>query len=558
LKLAICSPVSLTNFSGAAKLLINTAKQMALRGHDVEIYALPFGPNRNISLSKVRELLGTVPYYETRNIQVDVDIAYINYVPFIWRRMRLKGVKVAGLHTHLLLPRQHLAETVLHPLKAGCEWYIKAISFATFLPIINIDLASFDAVHIPGPNVSLRDPSRAYRIPLWIDMKKIPQAEEKFEKFTVLFSGRKTWEKGWSMFCEVVSNLKQEGYDFSFLCTGDGHGAIHGLGFLNDDELFNVFKRSHIVVYPSIADMWGLVILEAAACGTPVVTTPIDAHLNQNLPVLYAKNTEEFVKSILYTYLLWKESPDNYGTWCKRLHRNAAKYDVDKIFPMFEKMLENVLSQHSRVAGWQEPRVSYHHAHEDLSRLQRSREIKWALKSSNKHLSGLTLDIGCGKGYVVNLLNELGYQAVGLDIERGFVKKMLQRGLNGIVADATELPLESSTFDQVLCFEIIEHMRRPEDILKEVHRVLRDTGFLILTAPIANPLNFMIDLIRGEKTHLSEMSLSALLQVLRKHFHSLHYKPILVLPIPPSLFGRYFWFQTDLLANHIWACGEKS
>ena len=102
-----------------------------------------------------------------------------------------------------------------------------------------------------------------------------------------------------------------------------------------------------------------------------------------------------------------------------------------------------------------------------------------------------------------------------------------------------------------MCFEVVEHANNPEHIFKEIHRVLREGGLSILRAPIASPINVMVDLIRGEKTHVSEMSITALLLVLRKYSNRLHYKPILVLPIPQLLFGKYSWFETDFLANYM-------
>ena len=343
MKITICSPISLTNFSGAAKFLIDTAKLMAYHDHEVDVYASPLGPNRTISLSKVQSLLSPVLYRETRNIQTDADVAYINYAPFVWRRMKIKGVRIAGLHTHLLLPDQHIRETLTHPLEAGCEWYVKALGFTVLLQLIKADLMSFDAVHIPLGNFSLRS-QKLYKIPLWIDVNRIPRGRPaKFDKFTVLFAGRKTWEKGWFTFCEVSSKLRRMGYDFRFLCTSEGHGDIRGLGFLSEDELFNVYQRSHVVVYPSIADVFGLVILEAAACGVPVVTTPIEVHMDQHLPVLYARSSCDFVKAILHTYSLWKENPNEYRTWCKNLRTGAEKYDANRIFPLFERMLEDTI-----------------------------------------------------------------------------------------------------------------------------------------------------------------------------------------------------------------------
>lgn len=325
--------------------MIGAAKSLASKGHEVGVYASPFGPNKTVTQSEVQDLLGTVPYYEPKSIQVNVDVAYVSYTPIIWRRMRLKGAKVAGLHTHLLLPYQHLRQTLMHPLKAGSGWTAKALSFAFFLPAIKADLMHFDAVHIPLGDFSMFGKNRIRRIPLWIDISKIPtRIHAKFDDFTVLFVGRKTWEKGWSTFCNVSSKLEQMGHRFSFLCTGQGHAHIRGLGFLSEDELFEVYQRSHVLVYPSIAGMFDLVILEAAACGTPVVTTPIDVHLAQHLPVLYGQDTNDFVGKILHAYSIWKDNPALYDEWSRSLRVNAEKYDVNKVFPAFEKMLQSTLN----------------------------------------------------------------------------------------------------------------------------------------------------------------------------------------------------------------------
>lgn len=83
---------------------------------------------------------------------------------------------------------------------------------------------------------------------------------------------------------------------------------------------------------------------------------------------------------------------------------------------------------------------------------------------------------------------------------------MVQRGLHGVIADGRELPFKSSTFDKGMCFEVVEHVNNPEHVFKEIHRVLREGGLSILRTPIASPINVMVDLIRGEKTYVSEMS----------------------------------------------------
>jgi len=564
LKIAVCSPISLTNFSGAARFLIDAANLLSYRGHDVDVYALPFGPNKTISLREVQNLLSGVTYHESRGISIRTDVAYVNYTPIMWRRMKIRGKKIAGLHTPLILPRQHLVKTLMHPHDAGYEWYTKTLGFAVLPPLLKVDLMLFDAVHIPTTGFRVFGQNRIYEIPLWINIDEIPNRNiPKFEKFTVLFAGRKTWEKGWSTFREISARLIRMGYDFDFLCTGEGTDGVNGLGFLNDRELYDVYQRSHVVVYPSIADVFSLLILETASCGVPVITTPIDAHINQRFPILYAKSPEEFIESILHVHSLWKDRPDEYRFWCQNLRNSARKFDVKKIFPRFERMLQETASdaqsrsEQKESAGWVEPRLAFCHNSEKTSRIQRMKELEWAARGLNRNLKGLTLDIGGGKGYVASLLEELGCNTIGLDIKPSFVKHMVKLGLPAVLADARRLPFRSSTFDQVTCFEMIEHVDKPEEVLKEIKRVLKDDGLAVLTTPIVNPINSVIDFARGERTHISVMRLSELLRIMQEHFPRITHKPIMVLPIPPSLFSRYFWFETRNFANHIWVGCEK-
>lgn len=55
-----------------------------------------------------------------------------------------------------------------------------------------------------------------------------------------------------------------------------------------------------------------------------------------------------------------------------------------------------------------------------------------------------------------------------------------------IVSDIVDMPIESGSFDSVLCIEVFEHIPRPLDALKEIKRVLKKRGTLILTAPFSS------------------------------------------------------------------------
>jgi SAM-dependent methyltransferase len=58
-----------------------------------------------------------------------------------------------------------------------------------------------------------------------------------------------------------------------------------------------------------------------------------------------------------------------------------------------------------------------------------------------------------------------------------------QRGIADYFYTGKQFPLDSSSFDVVLCNQVLEHVFNPEEFLDEVNRVLKPNGKLILTVP---------------------------------------------------------------------------
>jgi len=104
------------------------------------------------------------------------------------------------------------------------------------------------------------------------------------------------------------------------------------------------------------------------------------------------------------------------------------------------------------------------------------------------------LDVGCGDGHILKpFLNRS--ETHGIDIS----KNMLQAAANlGIITSVVDLeteqfPFSSNDFDIVVCSEVIEHLITPDNMLREINRVLRPNHCFLLTFPNINqPLSVAI------------------------------------------------------------------
>lgn len=58
-----------------------------------------------------------------------------------------------------------------------------------------------------------------------------------------------------------------------------------------------------------------------------------------------------------------------------------------------------------------------------------------------------------------------------------------------IVCDASSLPIADSTYDVIICAEVLEHVKYPEKVLSEISRVCASGGYVYLTAPFLFPVH---------------------------------------------------------------------
>jgi|GEM_PF-994008 len=104
------------------------------------------------------------------------------------------------------------------------------------------------------------------------------------------------------------------------------------------------------------------------------------------------------------------------------------------------------------------------------------------------------LDLGCGRGEWLELLQDQGIEAFGIDLDPGMLTACRERGLQAEEGDAIAAlkALSSGSISLVTAFHVAEHLPFDDllSLVTEAHRVLQPGGLLILETP--NPENLVV------------------------------------------------------------------
>jgi methionine biosynthesis protein MetW len=96
---------------------------------------------------------------------------------------------------------------------------------------------------------------------------------------------------------------------------------------------------------------------------------------------------------------------------------------------------------------------------------------------------GRVLDLGCGDGHLAGELRAAGHEVVGVDATAtSGVKEAVDRFVQADL-DLGMPPEVSGPFDVVVCADVLEHLRRPELVLDELHRLLAPSGVVVASVP---------------------------------------------------------------------------
>lgn len=99
------------------------------------------------------------------------------------------------------------------------------------------------------------------------------------------------------------------------------------------------------------------------------------------------------------------------------------------------------------------------------------------------------LDIGCGPGGNLLFLDKYG-RVTGLDVSEEALRFAKAKGYEEVIqAGAEKVPLPDGAFDLISCLDVLEHIEKDDRVLREIFRLLKPGGILLLTVP-AHPFLF--------------------------------------------------------------------
>jgi glycosyltransferase involved in cell wall biosynthesis len=111
-----------------------------------------------------------------------------------------------------------------------------------------------------------------------------PRREDEYQTetpFTFIFAGHAGRRKGADLLLRACEQLDQQGLSYRVWVAGnaDEHldwtraAAVERLGWIPHDELADRYRRADCFMLPSRHDSFGMVVVEAMACGTPAIVS---------------------------------------------------------------------------------------------------------------------------------------------------------------------------------------------------------------------------------------------------------------------------------------------
>ena len=124
------------------------------------------------------------------------------------------------------------------------------------------------------------------------------------------------------------------------------------------------------------------------------------------------------------------------------------------------------------------------------SRLEARRSLK---RCSHLSDDARILDVGCGDGFHLSLLRQYGkksWSLEGVDLDKRAVKVATASGLKVHLGSVEEIDLPPENYDLIFMIQTIEHVEKPDEILRSIYKLLKKGGRLVIVTDNTGSIDF--------------------------------------------------------------------
>lgn len=135
------------------------------------------------------------------------------------------------------------------------------------------------------------------------------------------------------------------------------------------------------------------------------------------------------------------------------------------------------------------------------------------------------LDLGCGQGHITSIVKRScpDIEISGLDYSVSAIEYAVDHfpEVDFAVGDAYECPYGENYFDIIICNNLWEHVPDPLFLLSRIKRILKPSGFLIISTPSRYRMGNLLRVLLGKpvkfmsKHHVTEYSIGQVVEQLR-------------------------------------------
>jgi glycosyltransferase involved in cell wall biosynthesis len=378
MKILIVTHYFLPHVGGIEIVAYNQAKELVKRGHEVTIISSRIGNEPE------REVMDGIRIIRVKSLNIFEEkygIPYPVYSPKILFTLNkeVKKADIVHLHECFYLPsfvasifsvlnkKPYIIMQHVEPINTGriIVTAIQNLFYYTYGKFI-LDKSKKILVCNDKAGKSLNRPEKTIFLPNAVDTKifkprterQIKVLRKKYDlpinKKIVLFAGRFVPKKG---FDKVY---KAKSADYLILFVGGGiippeikkDRDVEFLPFLDQKELSEVYALSDIFILPSVNEGFPLTILEAMACGLPIITTDhpgYDLYLNRKFVELI-KPEVEVIRSSIKKVLSNSNKLKEMSSYSLKEVKNRFSWEknVNNLLNIYEQALKEHASKNKQ------------------------------------------------------------------------------------------------------------------------------------------------------------------------------------------------------------------